>query len=214
MKIIYLHGFASSPSSQKAKFFKKNLSGYDIIVPDLNCGNFTNMTITKQIEIIKDIMKTNPKEKYILIGSSMGGYVSLLCMHLISQEKIFKNIHKLVLLAPALEFTKRILRKDKEKFQKWKKEGYIEIEHYAWKKTLPLNFLFYIDAKTYEKLEFTREIPVLIFHGVYDEVVPYEVSLKYLKQNSLSHLVLLNSDHSLLNSLNTILTYTQQFLRL
>ncbi len=216
MKIIYLHGFASSPQSIKSQFFKKQLKklNLEIFTPDLNCNDFTNLTITCQIEIIKNIISKNSKEKYILIGSSMGGYVSLLCANLIHSYPLFKKIQKLILLAPALDFTKRILKKDKNKFLEWKKNGFIDVEHYQWKKTLPLSFQLYKDAVLYEKLNLNRVLPVLIFHGINDETVPYEVSLKYLKNNPESQLILLNSDHSLQNQLGCIWNFTRTFLNI
>lgn len=39
---IYLHGFASAPSSSKAIYFKEKLDGSKVIVPDLNQDDFYN----------------------------------------------------------------------------------------------------------------------------------------------------------------------------
>ncbi|MBZ0188411.1 MAG: hypothetical protein K8F91_19340 [Candidatus Obscuribacterales bacterium] len=46
-RIIYLHGFASNPTSNKARFFAKNLKskGYDVLVADLNQPLFEMLTL-------------------------------------------------------------------------------------------------------------------------------------------------------------------------
>ena len=69
--ILYLHGFASSSNSQKAKIFKKYITkydGYQILVPDLpnNLIEWTN-------EISYIIKNEAPS---FLVGSSMGGFYS------------------------------------------------------------------------------------------------------------------------------------------
>ena len=50
-EFIYLHGFASGPGSNKAKAFKKRFDelGISIHVPDLQQGDFENLTLTGQI---------------------------------------------------------------------------------------------------------------------------------------------------------------------
>lgn len=216
MKIIYLHGFASSPKSTKAKFFKNQFKKHNlsIEIPDLNCNNFTNLTLTCQIQIVKEIIEKNTKEDYILIGSSMGGYVAALCANLIEPYPLFKKIKKLILLAPAFEFAKRILEKEPQHLKQWKKNGFIEVKHHQWNQTLPLSFDLYNDAKQYENFPLNRVLPVLIFHGINDETVPYIVSINYLKQNPKSQLILLNSDHTLQDQLLLMWQYTKLFLNL
>ncbi|GIX40736.1 MAG: hypothetical protein KatS3mg129_0469 [Leptospiraceae bacterium] len=216
MKIIYLHGFASSPKSSKAEYFKRQFKilQIPIEVPDLNCNNFTHLTLSCQIQIIENIIKSNLREKYVLIGSSMGGLVAALCVNLIDTYPAFKKIKKLVLLAPAFEFTERILKKDKNLLKEWKEKGFIDVEHYQWNKTLPLNYDLYKDAKKYEKLPLNRQFPVLIFHGINDETVPYIVSINYMKQNPKCQTILLNSDHSLKDQLSLIWDFTRLYLKI
>ena len=70
-RFIYLHGFASSPKSTKAVVFRERLTqlGHDVTVPALDEGDFTGLTITRQLEAIRcevDRVIGN----VILIGSS------------------------------------------------------------------------------------------------------------------------------------------------
>ena len=69
-KILYLHGFASSADSSKAKviesFVKKNTSSTKILIPNLN----NNIKIAYQQ--IEEIIKTESPTS--IIGSSLGGF--------------------------------------------------------------------------------------------------------------------------------------------
>lgn len=180
-------------------------------IPDLNCGNFTEMTLTKQLETIDAILRTHKNRKFLLIGSSLGGYVATLYVNLEKYRNHHARIRKLILLAPAFQFQK-ILSKDKMKLQQWKKEKAIMVEHYGYKKTLPLHYDFYTDARSYANFPLTKEIPALVFHGIRDETVPYRVSIDYLQLNRKAELVLLNSDHSLTDALETIWRYMQLYI--
>src|SRR3954451_6584316 len=69
-RIVYLHGFASSPFSRKAQFFAKELSdlGVQLEVPDLAENDFAHLTITGQLRVIQDLVGKDP---VFLIGSSL-----------------------------------------------------------------------------------------------------------------------------------------------
>jgi len=49
-RFVYLHGFASSPSSRKARFFAERFRelGIGLEVPDLAEGDFRNLTLSAQ----------------------------------------------------------------------------------------------------------------------------------------------------------------------
>jgi len=70
IKILYLHGFASSADSTKAKviesFVKKNTSSTSILIPDLD-NNIKNA-----YQQIEEIIKTESPSS--IIGSSLGGF--------------------------------------------------------------------------------------------------------------------------------------------
>lgn len=97
MKYIYLHGFASSPQSFKAQFFNRKLAevGIDLLIPDLNLGDFTNLKISQQITYLKSLLSNDIE--YCLIGSSLGGLLAL-----ILAERC-EAIQQLIMLAPAIE---------------------------------------------------------------------------------------------------------------
>jgi len=47
-RILYLHGFASGPSSSKARYFRGRLeaAGAHVEVPDLAAGDFEHLTLS------------------------------------------------------------------------------------------------------------------------------------------------------------------------
>ncbi len=54
-RFIYLHGFASSPVSRKARFFVERFRelGIRLEVPHLAQGNFRNLTLSAQLGLIE-----------------------------------------------------------------------------------------------------------------------------------------------------------------
>ena len=97
MRIIYLHGFASGPSSSKAQFFRAKFAehGIAIEIPQLDQGHFEALTITGQLSVID---RTVGGDDAILMGSSLGGYLAAL------YAARHSNIQRLILLAPAFQF--------------------------------------------------------------------------------------------------------------
>lgn len=72
--VIYLHGFLSSPHSEKAQqtlaFVRRYYPGLNMHVPQLS-GD-----IIKAISIVESIVATLPERPLRFIGSSMGGFLS------------------------------------------------------------------------------------------------------------------------------------------
>jgi uncharacterized protein len=109
-RIIYLHGFASGPASNKARFFRDRLerAGATVDVPDVAAGDFEHLTITGQLAVIREAVGKGSAD---LIGSSMGGYLAALF------AARHTEVRRAVLLAPAFGFAGRWagqLGKDKE----------------------------------------------------------------------------------------------------
>ena len=93
-RVVYLHGFASSPHSSKAQFFRRRFAehGVPMEIPILDEGRFEELTVTGQLAVIDRAVGEEPA---ILIGSSLGGYLAALYA-----SRHPSQIEKLVLLAP------------------------------------------------------------------------------------------------------------------
>ena len=102
-EFVYLHGFASGPSSKKAVAFKKKFKeiGVSLNIPDLEGDNFENMTLTSQVNIVLDLLDQFQCKKVCLIGSSMGGYLATL----VAQSRV--EVKATYLMAPGFNFLER-----------------------------------------------------------------------------------------------------------
>ena len=203
--IVYLHGFASSPMSSKAQFFKGRFAGRGIQmdVPQLDRGDFTALTITGQLEVIADTVKGR---QAVLMGSSLGGYLASLF------AARHENICRLVLLAPAIQFPRRWReRYSAEDLERWKRWGSVPIFHYGSKEQVRLGYQFMEDSSKYEDEPDFKQ-PALILHGRHDDVVPARISELYANQRRNITLKLLESGHELTDVLDELWLETEAFL--
>ncbi|HLH18709.1 MAG TPA: YqiA/YcfP family alpha/beta fold hydrolase [Bryobacteraceae bacterium] len=203
--IVYLHGFASGPSSGKARFFRERLqaAGAAVSVPDLAEGDFEHLTISRQLEVIR---RTAPHGPVSLIGSSLGGYLAAL------YAARHPEVERLVLLAPAFGFPRRWPeRLGAEQMERWRAGGTIDVYHYALGRKCALRYDLIADAERYEDdPDFLQ--PVLIFHGEHDDVVPPAVSQRFAAGRSNVKLEIVDSGHELHNVLEPMWRQMAPFL--
>jgi uncharacterized protein len=204
-RFIYLHGFASSPDSRKARFFEERFSelGIGLEIPDLAEGNFRNLTLTAQLNVIARLSRDEPLS---LIGSSMGGYLAAL------YTARHAEVERLVLLAPAFSFASRWPETlGAHTMEQWKRTNTLTVFHYSEGREVELGYQLVEDARQYEAYPDVAQ-PVLIFQGQHDTVVPPEYSVKFAERHPNARLRLLNSDHDLVDVLDEMWMETQEFL--
>ena len=210
MRFIYLHGFASSPQSTKAVYLQKCFAdlGISLEVLDLNQGDFSHLTITRQLSQVARLFPLDGTP-VTLIGSSLGGLTSAWLGQQHSQ------VQRLVLLAPAFGFLLHWLpRLGEDQLREWQASGYLSVYHYGEGQALPLHYKFVEDAGEYQETQLLRPIPTLILHGRQDEVIPIEASRDYAKERPWVQLIELDSDHALNDVTPKIWEEIQEFLRL
>ncbi len=212
--IIFLPGFMSDIDGKKPQAFKKfavkNKLGFLAIEYSghgKSSGKFTNGNITQWSNDAKNsIKKIVKKNRFILIGSSMGAWISL------NLFRYFENqIVGFVGIGSAPEFLDRLMWK---KFtNKIKKEivskGISIISHGGSKfkqkqNQYPITYQLIKDGRKNKILskKIKSRIKVIMVHGSKDEVVPVSFSRKVLSifQNAQKKLVVIkNGDHSLSN---------------
>jgi alpha-beta hydrolase superfamily lysophospholipase len=204
-RIIYLHGFASSPGSKKARFFEERFAelGIGLEIPDLAEGDFARLSISGQLKLIE---RTSRGEPVMLMGSSMGGYLAAL------YAARHAEVEKVVLLAPAFRFLKRWTESlGPATMERWRNTGSLEVFHYGEGKPVPLGYQLIEDAALYEDYPQALQ-PVLIFHGKNDASVPSEYSVTFAQKHPGALLHLMDSDHELLNVLDDMWMETESFL--
>lgn len=197
VRILYLHGFASSPRSRKASFFKKQLEqqGIAVSTPDLAGGDFRNLTLTGQLRAVE---REAGNGSVFLIGSSMGGYLAALYAARHTQ------VAGLILLAPAFHFREHWIEvMGAEDFARWRETGETMVYHYGEDRQAPLGYQLMQDAEKYENCPDFRQ-PCLIFHGTGDTVVPIRYSEDFAAGHSNVELVRLQSGHEMTDVLGNI----------
>lgn len=205
MKYIYLHGFASGPGSQKGQTLRERFhaQGIDLLIPDLAEGDFEHLTITRQLAVVDRIAGG---EQSVLIGSSMGGYLAAL------YAARHSEVQRAVLYAPALGFPRRLEAVlGPEEMERWRREGSRTFFNYAAETEQRLHYGLVEDARQYEEYPDVKQ-PVLILHGTRDDHVPVASSQQFAAGRANVRLVALDTDHQMLDALDTVWRETWAFL--
>jgi len=208
MHIVYLHGFASSPQSSKAQFFKHKFEerGISIEIPSLDEGNFERLTVSGMLEVVSRVVAA---QTCVVMGSSLGGFVAALYA-----ARHPREVERLVLLAPALQFSKRWrARFSAGELAEWKRQGWKDFYHYGRKRDERLGYSFIEDAAQFEaEPEFPQS--ALILHGSRDEIVPVEMSQDYVRRHPQVRLKEFGSGHEMTDVMEDLWRETAAFLGL
>ena len=203
--IVFLHGFMSDLEGKKPKFFlrfaKKNRLGFlalEYSGHGKSSGEFTKGNISKWTRetnlLIKKIIK---KRNIILIGSSMGAWISL------NLFSLFKDQIKGFLgIGSAPEFLERLMWKKFTKKMKKNlvRKGIINLKHGEYE--YPITYQLIKDGRKNKVLQkmIYQNLKVTMVHGKKDKSVPVHYSRKVLKvfKKAKKKLVIIkNGDHSL-----------------
>tara|TARA_B100000029_G_scaffold201708_1_gene199917 strand:+ start:1121 stop:1897 length:777 start_codon:yes stop_codon:yes gene_type:complete len=212
--IVFLPGFMSDIEGEKPTALKKyairkkmgflalEYSGHGKSSGEFTKGNISEWSNDART-IIKKIVKKN---SFILIGSSMGAWISL------NQFKYFKKqIKGFIGIGSAPEFLERLMwRKFPKKIKKELKEKGVSIIKHGDSKfrqkqyEYPITYQLIKDGRKNKVLskKIKLKINVTMFHGQKDEVVPVSFSKKVLKcfiKAEKKLVIIKNGDHSLSN---------------
>ena len=206
--IVFLHGFMSNIEGEKpkaiSKYAKKNKLGFlalEYSGHGKSSGKFTNGNITQWSKEVKTVIKKIVKKnKFILVGSSMGAWISL------NQFKCFKDQIKGFLgIGSAPEFLQNLMWKKFTKKMKNEtiKKGIYNLKHGNYE--YPITYQLIKDSRKNKILnkKIKSKISVTMIHGSKDEVVPTSYSRKVLKLFTKANtklVIIKNGDHSLSNN--------------
>jgi len=205
--IVFLHGFMSDLEGEKPRallnFAKKNKLSFlalEYSGHGKSSEKFIEGNISKWSEQTSKLIRKKTKgSNLILVGSSMGAWISL------KQFEIFKNqIIGFLGIGAAPEFLEHIMWKKFSKKMKKEtiKKGIYNLKHGDYE--YPITYQLIKDGKKNKVLnkKINLKIKVTMVHGEKDEAVPVSYSRKVLRlfPNANKKInVIKNGDHSLSN---------------
>ena len=185
--VVFFHGFMSDMIGAKPnaiqKFCKKqklNFLKFEYSGHGRSSGKFIDGNISKWTSDAKQLIRSKIKKNknLIFIGSSMGSWIAL---NLFPTFK--KKIKGFIGISSAPEFLEELMWK---KFNKKIKKTIMNKKIYHLERggfTYPLTKQLILDGRKNKVLnnKINLNIPIVLFHGTNDEVVPLNFSRKILK---------------------------------
>lgn len=159
-KILYLHGFASSPGGRKVSALRGLLEphGLEIVEPDLNIPSFRRLDFDAIVRLARWEAKRH--DPAVIVGSSLGALAAL---------EIGRSRARapLLLIAPAVGFGERWI-------EKLAPGDPLYFFHHAEGKELPIHRRFFEQLALLESDRRPPSAPVVVVMGSRDESVPPE----------------------------------------
>ena len=203
--VVFLHGFMSDLEGEKPKKLKKfcdkkkiGFLGIEYSGHGKSTGKFTSGNISKWSHQVKfTIKKIIKKNNFILVGSSMGSWISTKQF-----EYYKKQIKGFIGIGSAPEFLEKVMWKKFSKKMKKEtiKNGVYNLKHGGFE--YPITYQLIKDGrknKVLNKKIYTK-IPITLFHGSKDEAVSAVYSkklIKIFKSAQKKVLIIKGGDHSL-----------------
>ncbi len=187
-EILFMHGTLSDKNASKSlfleEFCKTNDIGYtafDFIGHGESSGKYTDGTIGIWFENALEIIDQITSKPLILIGSSMGGWISLL-----AARARPKRVRAVIGLAAAADFTINVWQSFSEEQKKEIMEkGVIHTPNGWTEEGDPWTKQLFEDAEKYlllkEKNSLNIQCPLTLLHGAKDDCVPVNTALKIME---------------------------------
>ena len=158
------------------------------------------------VDQVQQLLDRLPEGPVALIGSSLGGFVAV-------QVAIRRAIDRMILLAPAIDFSGNRLREIGDRgVDQWERTGELNVFHYGFGRIMPVHYGLYTDACDYDCISASLWMPIQIFQGRRDTAVSPESVERWAESRPNVELHLLDDDHQLTGSLDTIWQNAERFL--
>ena len=183
--IVFLSGFNSDMQGKKALYIERwaknnnhSFLRFDYSGHGQSSGKIETTCFSDWYKDAEYIINKKTKDKQILIGSSMGAWVMLMLA-----KRIPDKIAAIIGLAPAPDFPKILIwdkmsTNEKRKLIKNKK---ITIKYEDGSKN---DFSYTLIKDSFKNLTLSENIyfngPVYLYHGMADNAVPFELSIKII----------------------------------
>ncbi len=179
LAVLYMHGFGSCQSGEKADFFRRRLLARGIAVCSFDFqghgesgGSMLQLTLSRNLEDVgrvHDFLRQHGYRRVVLVGSSMGGASALWYASRQGEE-----VEAALTLAPALEMAEGMERwAGPAGMEQWQRDGRHEFAHDL--VTCELGWELLEDLRTYDPAQLAAELscPTLILQGMQDASVDW-----------------------------------------
>ncbi|QQP48838.1 Abhydrolase domain-containing protein 10 mitochondrial [Caligus rogercresseyi] len=159
-----------------------------------NPEKWRNIEFRHWFEDCEAAMGVSQSSRFILVGSSMGGWISLL-----ASQKHAQRIAGLVLIAPAQNFITRMVEEGRNMIEDPLILSLVDQKSFA-RKSRELPISLKPDSNV-------LNVPVRILHGMKDDVIPAESSIELIhsiKGNDTELTLIKDGDHMLNDHMNKI----------
>ena len=157
-KILYLHGFASSPAGRKIAALRTLLEnrGVGVVAPDLNVPSFLDLEFEAMVRVA--LAEWERERPAVVVGSSLGALVAI--------EASRRGMRApLLLIAPAIGFGQRWV-------EKLPAGDPLSFFHHAEGRDLPIRRRFFESLAAIENDDDPPAVPVVVVMGTRDDSVP------------------------------------------
>lgn len=183
---VFVHGFRSDCNGSKSLALAQHAiaCGYSWLRFDLSGhgasdGDFRRFRLSAMLEDLLAVLDHVAERKLLLVGSSMGAWLSVL-----AAERRPQQVRGLVLLAAGFNFIQNALADvSHDEAARWARRGERRFEDRYGGDAYTLEHAVLADAAPFDVLGVPRELacPVVLLHGDQDEVVPAAVSQAFLQ---------------------------------
>jgi pimeloyl-ACP methyl ester carboxylesterase len=209
--VLYVHGFTSTRGGEKADALEAacatrgwTFASFDFRGHGRSTGTLLELRGTgllQDLEAMRDYLVSRGVHRFCPVGSSMGGWAAA---WFTAQHP--DSVPACALIAPALDFlhSRWAALTEKER-EMWRGSGRLSVHNQWVDAEIGYGIVEEIDLFPFESLADQLARPVLIFHGLNDDVVPINQSLKLLERGVYSGIELRiykDGDHRLLKYKN------------
>jgi uncharacterized protein len=208
---LYLHGFASSVGSAKARAFVAwgRSRGVTVEPLALRVPSFEDLRFSAMKARVRQAIDAagGGRARAVLIGSSLGGLTAFR----VAEED--PRVAAVFAMAPAFRLAERWRATlGDEAWEKWRRDGFREVDDHLTKRPSRVHFGFVDELGHLDVGWPDVRVPCCIVHGTHDEVVDVERSRAWASNKRHVRLVEVDDGHDLVLSIDRILLEAGAFL--
>lgn len=187
--VVYVHGFGSHRDGEKAQAMQAacaarglGYAAFDFRGHGASSGTMTELRasgLLDDLDVIRAALAARGVTRLYLVGSSMGGFASAWYA-----QRRPEAVVALVLLAPAFHFLHgKLFRLDEAERARWQATGRHRFRNQWMDAELGWGLVEECEQFDPERLAAGWRTPTLIFHGLEDDVVPWQDSVALVERS-------------------------------